>query len=95
MLVPQVTNCVSSQGIPISFFRIHMSHFVKQTTRILLRWKDNEWPATVTRTGRRVYLCEGWQDFVRKSKVRAGDSCKFELLGRLILHVHIKPVKRA
>ncbi|KAK4751019.1 hypothetical protein SAY87_004501 [Trapa incisa] len=76
-------------AIPCLFFRTHMSHFVDLTTRVHLLWDNKKWPATVTIRRNRVYLSEGWLDFVRETKVRVGDSCKFELLGPHLLHVRI------
>lgn len=37
----------------------------------------------------RIILRSGWTAFARESNIRAGDVCKFELLDRLIMLVHM------
>ncbi|KAI3968596.1 hypothetical protein MKW92_051393 [Papaver armeniacum] len=45
----------------------------------------------INRKGRR-YFCGGWRAFVREAKLKNGDICVFELVGKLEFSVHIFPV---
>ncbi|PKI31488.1 hypothetical protein CRG98_048121, partial [Punica granatum] len=64
-------------------------HFVKPRMPIVLRWEDKEWPVIVTKSSERYYLRGGWPKFVKESKVQEGDTCKFELVDRFVLRVHV------
>ncbi|OWM75055.1 hypothetical protein CDL15_Pgr021406 [Punica granatum] len=76
-------------GVPNSFVKVHLFHFVEQKTPIVLQWEDKEWPAAMTHGSTRTYIWGGWRDFVRVSKVQEGDICKFELVEQFVLRVHI------
>ncbi|XP_077218651.1 B3 domain-containing protein Os01g0723500-like isoform X2 [Tasmannia lanceolata] len=87
-----MTTCQVRRGfvldIPICFARAHLPY--KRVNIILLDPKGKVWEVKlVVYNGNRYCICGGWTAFSRGNNLEEGDSCIFELVGNLKMHVHI------
>ncbi|CAM8926249.1 unnamed protein product [Rhodiola kirilowii] len=80
------------QNLPISFVHKHSLSY-KNNEKMVLRTSGNSsWKMKIINSHRKIVLTIGWRAFARDNNLRVGDVCKFELLNRLEMMVHV--VKR-
>ncbi|PIA59298.1 hypothetical protein AQUCO_00400296v1 [Aquilegia coerulea] len=73
------------QYIPAVFTK---AHFPKRKTEVILKdRKGKAWTVKFS-PGKENYFFGGWPAFVHDNKLKAGDTCIFELVGKLKLRVH-------
>uniref|UniRef100_A0A7N0TPN8 TF-B3 domain-containing protein n=1 Tax=Kalanchoe fedtschenkoi TaxID=63787 RepID=A0A7N0TPN8_KALFE len=78
-------------NIPTWFVRENSVRYGRLQKMVLRTNGDSSWSVNLLHNQHKYCFCGGWADFVRDNNIKEGDSCKFELLNRLEMKVHLMP----
>uniref|UniRef100_A0A7N0TR02 TF-B3 domain-containing protein n=1 Tax=Kalanchoe fedtschenkoi TaxID=63787 RepID=A0A7N0TR02_KALFE len=74
---------------PQPFIREHSLNYESNEKMVLLTSNNSSWEVNIINNGGAISLCRGWAAFARDINLRVGDVCKFELMDRLEMAVHV------
>lgn len=77
------------QHFPQSFTLKHSLSYRSNEKMVLRTSRNSSREVNIINIQGRISLCGGWRIFARENCIRVGDTCKFELLDRLEMMVHV------
>ncbi|CAM8942091.1 unnamed protein product [Rhodiola kirilowii] len=76
-------------NLPYSFVNKHSLSYKSNEKMVLRTSKNSSWEVKISTGHGKITLTKGWRAFVRENNIKVGDVCKFELLDRLEMMVHV------
>ncbi|KAL9682041.1 hypothetical protein QQ045_013834 [Rhodiola kirilowii] len=79
----------STLSLPNSFVQEHSLRYQSNQKMVLRTSRNSSWEVKIIKFPSKICLCRGWRIFAHENSIRVGDVCKFELLDRLEMMVHV------
>ncbi|CAM8942092.1 unnamed protein product [Rhodiola kirilowii] len=76
-------------NLPNSFIHEHSLRYESNEKMVLRTSRNLSWKVNIIKYPGKILLRRGWGIFARENSIRVGDVCKFELLDRLEMMVHV------
>ncbi|CAM8945444.1 unnamed protein product [Rhodiola kirilowii] len=76
-------------NLPNSFIQEHSLRYESNEKMVLRTSRNSSWKVNIIKYPGKILLRRGWGIFARENSIRVGDVCKFELLHRLDMMVHV------